>query len=223
MPVLQERDRKLHGMSYFQSRSAQIGIRKSLSTQSIANDCQKYFIVCLDRDHAMNLFDYAFTKQNTKQSKISQMPVRFQTLPVRTEKNLNAQLERVKLMTDLTNEGMTFGVVDLCVTVNLCKPEQYSTYVIEIYNGDTRTHSNLPDDTDPGVSCVRDNKADDNENDDDDDGDDLVPWCPYTLRYRPDSDFVEIRNTSCARKLCIEGMLACVSFYSRARVYICMH
>ena len=172
----------------------------------------------------MNLFDYAFTKENTKQSKISQMPVRFQTLPARTEKNLNAQLERVKLMTDLTNEGMTFGVVDLCVTVNLCKPEQYSTHVIEIYNGDTRTHSNLPDDTDPGVSCVRDNKSDDNENDDDGDGDDLDPWCPYTLRYRPDSDFVEIRNTSCARKLCIEGMLVCVylSIRARAFIYVCI-
>ena len=152
-------------------------------------------MVCLDRDHAMNLFDYAFTKENTKQSKSSQMPVRFQTLPARPEKNLNAQLERVKLMTDLTNEGMTFGVVDLCVTVNLCKPEQYSTYVIEIYNGDARTHSNLPDDTNSDKSCVRDKNTDDG---DEDGGWD--PWCPRT-HFEP--DFVEIRSD---QKLCIEGM-----------------
>ena len=207
LPVLQERDRKLRGMAFFQSRSAQIGTRKSLSTQSVAQDCQKDFLVCLDRDHAMNLFDYAFTKANTEQSRIPHTSLRFQTL--RTEKSRNVQLQRAKLATDLTTKGMALGVVDLCVTVNLCKPDQYSTHMIEIHNGNSRTHSNLPEDTNSDNSCVRDIKTDHN----DDDG--LDPWCPHNPYYHPEPDFVEIRS---ARKLCIEGMLVCVCVCVYVRV-----
>ena len=168
----------------------------------------------------MDLFDYAFTctKENTEQSILPHTPLRFQTL--RTEKNLFWKLQYAKATTDLSNEGIMFGVVDMCIVVNLCKPDKFSTHTIDIYNGDTRTHSDLSDDTDSAVvSHVHDKNADEEEADLDD------PWCPHPPSYRLVPDFVEIDNTSCARTLCIEGILLyflCVFVYTRVylRVYV---
>merc|ERR1719201_1857727 len=144
----------------------------------------------------MDLFDFALIKDDTAEIKIPDRSFRnvgLQTLC--TEKSRNAQLQCKKLTTALTSPGLTVAVADLCVTVNLCKPNQYSTHMVKIYNGDTRSHSNSCEDADADISCVSDRT-------------DLPPWRPRAPSdVTPDAaDFVVIRNTSSERKWCIEGV-----------------
>lgn len=164
----------------------------------------------MDRDHAIDLLLFALAPQTDDEQ--NTIPGKFfhkiwlQTVHAQaiTNKRENSRLINNLIDDDGTKSALMDGFVDLCVVVDLCRPHKYWRHIVSIYNGVSRSHSNLSDSdsTDEETSELTEQT-------------DVPLWCPHhPLDQNTDGlDSVVIRIESKYRQppeskwhRCIEGV-----------------
>ena len=184
----------MHGAQCFTSRSASLAgrcVRVDIpginQNNEIPDHINNDFQICLDHYHARDLLQFVFNNSP------SEFLPKLWLQTVHVEPSLPSHRQCLNIFRR-TTPGLE--CVDMCVVVDLCRPYRYSINMVSIYNGNTRSHSNVPDGTDHGISFLSART-------------DLAPsWCPHCPSDQtPDGpDFVVIRNTTQPQRgWCLEG------------------
>ena len=146
------------------------------------------FQICLDRWHANDLLRFAFL--NSPSAISPQLSLQ----TVRVDPSHPNHHKGTRYANHLGNTNNTMcasapslleAVLDLYVVIDLCRPHVFLKHTIGISNGDRRSHSNLPNDNNPGISRLLPQPN----------GNPWRPHCPSDPAMNG-TDFVVIFNTS---------------------------